>query len=155
VVIQRNKRKQKLLNHDNSFKTRRDMCKILIIQHNTTVNPRRYNYLHYAEITFYICNDQIIGKGVFIYKISYLQNIWRNVNDCRFNINVDLYFGACGSVVGWGTMLQTGRSRIRFPISSMNLLNLPNPSRRTIDLWSKARPARKADILTAVCEPIY
>jgi hypothetical protein len=28
--------------------------------------------------------------------------------------------GACGSVVGWGTMLQTGRSRVRIPMRSLD-----------------------------------
>jgi hypothetical protein len=56
---------------------------------------------------------------------------------------------------------QTGRSRVRF--------NWPNPSHRTMALGStqplteisttnlsgdKGRPARKADNLTAICEPI-
>jgi hypothetical protein len=31
-----------------------------------------------------------------------------------------LYYGACGSIVGWGTIRQTGRSRVRFPMRSLN-----------------------------------
>jgi hypothetical protein len=38
--------------------------------------------------------------------------------------------GARGSVVGWGTMLQAGRSRIRVPMRWI-FFNLPNPSSRT------------------------
>jgi hypothetical protein len=38
--------------------------------------------------------------------------------------------GARCSVVGWNTMLQAGRSRVRFPVRS------PNPSSRTMDLES-------------------
>jgi hypothetical protein len=34
-----------------------------------------------------------------------------------FNVSSFLQ-GACGSVVGWGTMLQAGRSRVRFPLRS-------------------------------------
>jgi hypothetical protein len=65
-------------------------------------------------------------------------------------------------------MLQTGRSRVRFPMRSLDSFNLPYPSRRTMALVSteplvlvvtrslsggKGRPARKADNLTAICEP--
>jgi hypothetical protein len=31
-----------------------------------------------------------------------------------------LWIWACGSVVGWGLMLQAGRSRVRFPMRSLN-----------------------------------
>jgi hypothetical protein len=40
----------------------------------------------------------------------------------------------CGSVVGWGIMLQAGRSRFRNPIRSLNFSNWPNPSSRNIAL---------------------
>jgi hypothetical protein len=49
-----------------------------------------------------------------------------------------------GSVVYRGSMLQVGRSRVLFPIRSLNFFNLHNPSSRT-----------KADNLTAICEPIF
>jgi hypothetical protein len=68
--------------------------------------------------------------------------------------------GAGCSVVGWDTMLQAGRSRVRFPIRSfIGFFNWSNPSRRTMTLWStqpltivntrnlpggKGWPARKA-----------
>jgi hypothetical protein len=32
--------------------------------------------------------------------------------------------GACGSVVGWGTMLQAGRSRVQVPMRSLDFLHL-------------------------------
>jgi hypothetical protein len=74
--------------------------------------------------------------------------------------------GARGSVVGWGTTLQAGRSPVRVP-AEVDFFNLPNPSSRT-SLRStqpqteistrnfpggKKRPARRADNLTAICEP--
>jgi hypothetical protein len=77
--------------------------------------------------------------------------------------------GARGSVVGWGTTLQAGRSRGRVPMRSLNFFNLPNPCSRNMVLGStqpitemstrnlpggKGWPARKADKLTAICEPI-
>jgi hypothetical protein len=66
-------------------------------------------------------------------------------------------------------LLRTGRSWVPVPMRSLNLLNLPNPSSRTMALGlthplremstevssgGNARPARKADSLTATCEPI-
>jgi hypothetical protein len=72
---------------------------------------------------------------------------------------------ARGSVVGWGTMLQTGRSPVQVP----DKVDFFNPSNRTMALastqpltemstrnlpGSKGRPARRADNLTAICEPI-
>jgi hypothetical protein len=77
--------------------------------------------------------------------------------------------GASGSVVGWGTMLQVGKSRFRFPMSSLDFLNLSAPSSLTTALestqpltemstrnlpGSKGRAARKVHNLTAICEPI-
>jgi hypothetical protein len=75
--------------------------------------------------------------------------------------------GARGSVVGWGTMLQAGRSPVRVR-DEVDLFSLPNPSSRTMALGStqpltemstrnlpgvKKRPARSADNLAAICEP--
>jgi hypothetical protein len=42
--------------------------------------------------------------------------------------------GKRSSVVGWRTMLQAARSRVRLPMRSLNFLNLPNPSSRTMAL---------------------
>jgi hypothetical protein len=72
---------------------------------------------------------------------------------------------ARSSVVGWGTMLQAGWSRVRFPVMSLVILiDLILPaalwSRFRLRLWQKwvpgiflgvkgGRPARKADNLTA------
>jgi hypothetical protein len=41
--------------------------------------------------------------------------------------------GARGSVAGWGTMLQAGRSPVRV-LDEVDFLNLPNPSSRTMAL---------------------
>jgi hypothetical protein len=72
--------------------------------------------------------------------------------------------GTRGSAVGWGTMLEAGRSRVRVPMRSLDFFNLPNMalgSTRPLTEMStrnihggKGRPARKADNLTAFCEPI-
>jgi hypothetical protein len=44
--------------------------------------------------------------------------------------------GAWGNVVGWGTMLQAGRSRVRVPMRSLDFFDLPNPSNRIMALGS-------------------
>jgi hypothetical protein len=61
------------------------------------------------------------------------------------------------------------RKNTYFPDEVIEIFNLPNPSSRTMTLWltqpqtemstrnlpgGKGRPARKADKITAVCEPI-
>jgi hypothetical protein len=44
--------------------------------------------------------------------------------------------GARGSAVGWGSMLQAGRSRVRFHIRLWDLFNVPNSSSRIMTLES-------------------
>jgi hypothetical protein len=66
-------------------------------------------------------------------------------------------------------MLQAGRSRVQIPMRSLDFFQLPNPSSRTMALGStqpltemstrnilggKAGPARRADKLAAIYEPI-
>jgi hypothetical protein len=75
---------------------------------------------------------------------------------------------ARGSVIGSGPVLQAGRSRVQFPMRSLDVFNWSNPSSRTMALGSsqplakmstrnlpgvKGRPVRMADI-TAICELI-
>jgi hypothetical protein len=66
-------------------------------------------------------------------------------------------------------MLQAGKLRVPVPMRSLDSFKLPNPSSCIIVLGStqhlteistrnhprgKGRPVRKADHLTAICEPI-
>jgi hypothetical protein len=75
--------------------------------------------------------------------------------------------GARGGGVGWGTMVEAGRSPVRVP-DEVDSFNIPNSSSRTVALGStqpltkmstrnlpggKKRPARRADNLAAICEP--
>jgi hypothetical protein len=48
--------------------------------------------------------------------------------------------GARGSVVGWGTLLQAGRLRVRFPMRSLDFFYLPNHSSHTMALGSTQPP---------------
>jgi hypothetical protein len=85
----------------------------------------------------------------------------------RFLFVLLFCMGARGSVVGWGTMLQGGRSPVRIP-DYVDVFNLPNHSSRTMALGStqpitemstrnlpgcKKRPVLRADNLAAICEP--
>jgi hypothetical protein len=82
--------------------------------------------------------------------------------------NIPFHIGGTRRVVAWGTILQAGRSRLRVPMRWI-ILNLPNPPSRAMALGStkpltemstrnlagvKGRAARRADNLTAICEPI-
>jgi hypothetical protein len=90
---------------------------------------------------------------------------WRNsLQQIYYKHGCTVLDGPRGSIVGWGTMLQAGKSRVRFPMRSLDFFfNLPNHSSRTIALKStqpltemstrnfpgrKGRPALKADKLT-------
>jgi hypothetical protein len=99
---------------------------------------------------------------VYLYALKTYKNIYR-MNSLRF------YREARGSVVVWGIILQAGRSRVRFAMRWIFFFfNLPNHSGCAMNLGStqpltemstknlpggKARSARKADNLTAICEP--
>jgi hypothetical protein len=61
--------------------------------------------------------------------------------------------GARGSVVGWGAMLQAGRSRVQVPDSDSNRNEYQELMKKEF-LGSKARPASKADKFTAIFETI-
>jgi hypothetical protein len=73
--------------------------------------------------------------------------------------------GARGSVVDWGTMLQTGRSRVRVSMRwifffqphygpGVDSASNSNEYQESSGGGGKGRPARKADNLTAICKPI-
>jgi hypothetical protein len=77
-------------------------------------------------------------------------------------------WGTCGGAVGWGTALQTGRSRVRFPIVSLEFfIDIILPAALwpwgRLSLWEKwvpqifpgvyRRPVRMADKLsTFMCQ---
>jgi hypothetical protein len=48
-------------------------------------------------------------------------------------------WGARGSIVGWGTMLQAGKSRVLVPMRSLDFFSWPNPSSSTMTLGSSTR----------------
>jgi hypothetical protein len=52
------------------------------------------------------------------------------------NVHSFMLVGARGGVVGWGTTLQTGTSRVRFPMVSLELIPWHNRFGRTMGLGS-------------------
>jgi hypothetical protein len=90
---------------------------------------------------------------------------------CDSAVVFDIYSfsGASGSAVGLSALLQARRSRFRFPIRSLEYFHFtesfqpqygpeidssPNRNEYHESSWDKERPARKADNLTAICEPV-
>jgi hypothetical protein len=84
--------------------------------------------------------------------------------------SIFLWNRARGSVVGCGTMLQAGRSRVRFPMRSLRFFIWPHSSSPTTAPGStqpltkmstrnlpgdKGRPVRMAENLTAIFEPDF
>jgi hypothetical protein len=71
--------------------------------------------------------------------------------------------GTSGSVVGWGTMLQAGRSRLQVPMRSLDSFFRPhygpgvnsasNRNEYQEYSWGKGRPARRAGNFAVIFEP--
>jgi hypothetical protein len=77
-------------------------------------------------------------------------------------------YGARGSVVGWGTMLQAGGSRIQFSLKVTGFFNWPNLSSRTMalgstqplnrneyrrHLWADSRKCARLDVSQSYAPP--
>jgi hypothetical protein len=90
----------------------------------------------------------------------------RNYFSYQQNQSECLLKGTHGIVVGWGTRLQAGSSRIRDPMKSSRSSAALGPGiysasdrnecqKEKIMLWeSRGQPAPKTDNFTALCEPI-
>jgi hypothetical protein len=94
---------------------------------------------------------------VTLYRWPSVVQVWMRL------IQTCIQMGASGSAVGWGTALQAGMSRARFPMLSLKFFYWHNSSGRTMALgltqpltemgtrnisWGEGRPVRRADNLT-------
>ena len=62
-------------------------------------------------------------------------NLFLRVPSARiFLIFPVLHYNFCVRGIGWGTAIQPGRSRVRFPILSLEIFHWHNPSGRTVAL---------------------
>jgi hypothetical protein len=99
------------------------------------------NYVHTCDTCYFLC---------YVYVLVYLQRSYTFLLHVKTNHFCYLYSrvcgysvlikyldtkGACGSIVGWGTMLQARRSPVQVP-NEVDFFNLPNPSSRTMALVS-------------------
>jgi hypothetical protein len=73
----------------------------------------------------------LFSLPVPFYHLPFFMSIILSINE-----NLKKFEGARGSEVGWGTMLQPGRSRVQFPMRWLDFFNLPNHSSRTMALGS-------------------
>jgi hypothetical protein len=62
-----------------------------------------YSYFHQQLMQIWICRQK---------------NLW--ITYIEFFLTQSILLGARGSIVGWGTMLQAGRSRVLFPMRSLD-----------------------------------
>jgi hypothetical protein len=118
------------------------------------------------------------GRDLWRHYTSYVHFTARPNSPCLLDIWIEwnstelicsmLHIAARASVICWGTVLQAGRPPVQFPMGSTDFFNWSNPFSRTMVLGStqpltemgtrnlpggKGRTARKADNLTAICEP--
>jgi hypothetical protein len=87
--------------------------------HAQTTNKIHVSYLNECWVMSF-------RRHVHIWETSDLRP-WRRITPDNL-IFAQIGKGACGSVVGWGTMLQAGRLRARFPMRSLDFLidlNIP------------------------------
>jgi hypothetical protein len=67
---------------------------------------------------------------------SPVESIWSKIKRFVFLCNTHITYGARGSVGGSGTMLQAGRSPVRFPTRSLVFFNRSSLSSHTMTLGS-------------------
>jgi hypothetical protein len=102
-------------------------------------------HIQNGEITSAIWNTVSLNISLDDYKTVLLLRVTTSASIakyCKLRLVTNCN---CGSVVGWGTMLQAGRSRVRFPMRSFDfsvyliLSAAPRPWNR-LSLWQKWVP---------------
>jgi hypothetical protein len=120
----------------------------------------------------YICLKPFNGPLYIGSQLAFVYNFLVHRPILLNNLNrillYEYHLGACSSIVAWGTMLQAGRSWVRFPMPSNSSVELIFPA-TLIGLGSiqplteistrnlaggKRWPACNADNFPPICEPI-
>jgi hypothetical protein len=81
------------------------------------ISPRTYSVIHRHSAMW-----QDLPSHCFTIYGKHCSHVNKGRNQINF---ISMTLGARGSVVGWGTMLQAGRSRVQFPMRSCIDLILP------------------------------
>ena len=103
-------------------------------------------FVSYLKRAYYVKLKQMLFGDIYVilYKIllswhfslHFSPLFFFYSSSCRRSFFTTIYHivGARGSAVGWGTALQVGRSRVRFPMVSLEFFHWHNPSGRTMAL---------------------
>jgi hypothetical protein len=147
-----------------------ESVKHITLPHTTTI-PLRSSLMLSSYLRTGLTSDHVnsvsSAKILYDFRFSHAGYMPCPFSLPAFDQLTNSFWGVRGSVVGWGTMLQAGRSPVRVP-DEVHFLNIPNPSSRTMTLGStqplremsnrnlpagKKQPARRDDNLAAICEP--
>jgi hypothetical protein len=94
----------------------------------------------HARLKFEPCTPLLRHVRLSVHPCVCMKSLVFEAFNLSMKLNIILYLKTLwvrGSVVVWGTMLQAGRSRARFPMRALDsFLNWPNPSSRTMALGS-------------------
>jgi hypothetical protein len=101
-------------------------------------NSHSYNLITIFMLTFNLFLTLLCGhfvtKSVCIpWLLYHSRTIILQYKRSKLNENISIF---TGSILGWATMLQAGRSQVWFLIKSLNFFSLPNPSSRIMALVS-------------------
>jgi hypothetical protein len=74
------------------------------------------------------CPKQAIVTQPCMWSPTQHLNLGSDSMKIQFSVFININGRACSSIVGWGTMLQTGLSQVQFLVRPLHFLNLPKPN---------------------------
>ena len=92
------------------------------------------HYILFWERKHFLSLNIAPGPQIIIIFQDFIFGIWL-INLLQVFFTPDFYLGGpSSSAVGWGTALQAGRSRVRFPYGVIGIFHWQNPSGRNMIL---------------------